>query len=168
MSQPFEGKIALAHDSFTQLGGAEKVLASLHKLYPQSPVFTLVVDKKLASQFSGWSFHVSWLNAWYRIFPKLQYWLPWIPSAVNSLKFDEFRVVISSSSSFIKNITVPPGTMHICYCHTPTRFLWHNKEYVRQEVHWLLRPFVEDIIRFFLNKMEAWHWRRSTYCSLGY
>ncbi len=149
-------KIALAHDSFTQLGGAEKVFSSIRKLFPKSPVFTLVVDSKLASQLGSYDFRTSWLNGWYRLLPKLQYWLPVIPAAVGSLKFEGFQVVVSSSSSFIKNITVPKGSLHICYCHTPTRFLWHNKEYVRQEVPWVIRPFVEDILRFFLNRMEVW------------
>ena len=47
-------KIALAHDSLTQFGGAERVLQALHEIYPDAPVFTLVYDKRLAEHFEGW------------------------------------------------------------------------------------------------------------------
>ena len=83
---------------------------------------------------------------------KLQYLLPVIPWAVDQMKFDDFDVVLSSSSGFVKNIRVPKNTIHICYCHTPPRFLWIDKEYIKQEVPFLLRPFV----KYILSKIQKW------------
>ena len=84
--------------------------------------------------------------------PRLKWWLPLIPWAVSSLNFKGFDAVLSSSSGFVKNITVPFGSVHICYCHTPTRFLWLEPCYVDQEVPSLLKP----LARLFLGYMRRW------------
>ena len=60
-----ETKIILAHDSFTQLGGAEKVVDALHELYPASPVFTLVLANELEEKYRSWDIHTSWLQKIY-------------------------------------------------------------------------------------------------------
>ncbi len=145
-------KIALVHDSFTQLGGAERVVDALHELFPEAPVFTLVFDEKFRQKYQSWDIRTSPLQTLYLALPRLRYLLLWIPWAVASLDFSGFDVVISSSSGFVKNIHLPKNTAHICYCHTPPRFLWIDADYVKQEVPFLLRPFV----RILLNKMRKW------------
>ncbi len=148
-------KVAIAHDSFTQLGGAERVVEALHELYPTAPIFTLVLDRKLKSEFGGWDIRTSWLQVLYNFIPKLQYLLPFIPLATSSLDFSGYDVVISSSSSFIKNIYVPKNTIHINYCHTPTRFLWSDVNYVNQEVPAIIRPLVKIV----LGLMKKWDYK---------
>lgn len=145
-------KIAIVHDSFTQMGGAERVVDVLHEMYPQAPVFTLVFDPKFKEKYKGWDIRTSPIQTLYLALGKLQYLLPWIPWAVDQLNFEGFDVVISSSSGFVKNVRVPKTTTHICYCHTPPRFLWIDKNYVKQEVPFLLRPFVN----YLLKKMRKW------------
>ncbi|MEK7161517.1 MAG: glycosyltransferase [Patescibacteria group bacterium] len=144
--------IALAHDSLTQLGGAERVLEALHEIYPQAPVFVLVQNKKLKDKYKTWDIRTSWLQIFYNIFPKLQYYLPVIPLAVSSLDFKGYDLVISTSSGFIKNITVPKNRVHINYCHTPARFLWSEPEYVDQEVPTILKPLAKLCIKL----MKKW------------
>lgn len=139
--------IALAHDSFTQLGGAERVVDAFHEMFPQAPVFTLVFDSKFKEKYAGWDIRTSWLQVFYKFVPKLQYFLPVIPAAVSSLDFSGYDVVLSSSSGFIKNIRVPKNCIHINYCHTPTRFLWSDSAYVNQEVPVLIRPIVKLLLR---------------------
>jgi glycosyltransferase involved in cell wall biosynthesis len=145
-------KIALAHDSFTQLGGAERVLDALHELFPDAPVFTLVFDPKFRAKYKNWDIHTSGLQTLYLGLGKLQYLLPLIPWGVDSLDFTGFDVVVSSSSGFVKNIRVPKNCIHINYCHTPTRFLWSEPDYVKQEVPWLIRP----LVKLFLGHMKKW------------
>ena len=82
-------KIALAHDSLVQYGGAERVLEALHELYPNAPVFTLALDPALKERFSDWQIIASPLQYIYRIIPKLQYLLPLVPLALKF--FDFFR-----------------------------------------------------------------------------
>lgn len=118
-------RIALVHDYLVQEGGAEQVLRDLHALYPTAPVFTLFIDPKLKkTTYAGWDIRTSflqsfpWIARWYR------WWLPLMPAAIESLDVSGFDVVLSSTSGFAKGVLTQPGTVHICYCHTPTRFLW--------------------------------------------
>ena len=148
-------KIALAHDSFTQLGGAERLVDAFHELYPEAPIFTLVLDKNLKEKYKSWDIRTSWLQVLYNFFPKLQYFLFLIPAAVSSLDFSGYDVVLSSSSVFIKNINVPKGTLHINYCHTPARFLWSEPDYINDEVPWIIRP----LVKLFLTWMRGWDYK---------
>jgi len=147
--------IAIVHDSFTQEGGAERVVDAFHELYPEAPVFCLVIDRNLRHRYETWDIRTSWLQILYNFIPKLQYLLSFIPLAVSSLDFSGYDVVLSSSSSWAKNIRVPKNTTHICYCHTPTRFLWSDVNYINQEVPAILRPIVRPII----SGMKKWDYR---------
>jgi glycosyltransferase involved in cell wall biosynthesis len=148
-------RIVLAHDSFTQLGGAERVVEAMHEMFPDAPIFTLVLDRRLKEKYKDWDTRTSWIQVLYNFIPKLQYLLPFIPMAVYSIKFDDYDVVLSSSSSWIKNIHVPKNCVHINYCHTPTRFLWTDADYFNQEVPKFLRPIAKPII----NLMKKWDYK---------
>jgi glycosyltransferase involved in cell wall biosynthesis len=143
-------KITLAHDSFTQQGGAERVAFAFHEMYPEAPFLTIVVDAKMKSLVSGWDIKTSALQPLYDMHPKFQHWLALIPWAVDNLAVPSCDVLLSSSSFFIKGLRKPAGSIHINYCHTPTRFLWIDSEYVKQEVPAAIRPFV----RWFLKMLR--------------
>lgn len=145
-------KIVLAHDSFTQLGGAEKVVDVLHEMFPEAPVYCLVLDSTLKQKYSTWNIHSSWLQNIYNWYPKFQYLLPFIPAAVKSFHLPKADVVLSSSSGFIKAIKKPAGSLHINYCHTPTRFLWSDSDYINQETPKVLQP----LAKLFLRWMKMW------------
>lgn len=119
-------KIAIVHDFLTYFGGAEQVLKSLHTVYPKAPIYTLMYDKnKMEKYFPDAKIIPSFLNnlpLFLRNKKKLL--LPLFSTATETFDLREFDVVISSSSSFVKGIITKPKTIHICYCHTPTRFLW--------------------------------------------
>lgn len=107
------------------MGGAERLLAVLAELFPEAPIYTLLYDESKVGQFfSAGRVRPSMLQklpAWLR---RPQLLLPWIPQAVEAWDFDEFDIVISSSSAFAHGIVTSPSTRHICYCHSPARFLW--------------------------------------------
>ena len=153
-------KIALVHDSLTQEGGAERVLQALHKLYPEAPVFVLVASRKLLEKYCTWDIRTSWLQYLYQIFPKFQYFFPLIPVALKTWNFKGYDLVISSSSSFAKNIQVPKKTIHIDYCHTPTRFLWLDHDYLAQELPWFLQAF-RPAIGLVLKWLRRWDYKRA-------
>lgn len=116
------------HDYLVQDGGAERVLAALQDLFPQAPTFVLLHDPKQAHpQFRGRKIQTSFLDYWFGAHRFYQWTLPLMPMAIEHFDFTGFDLVISSSSSFAKGIIVPPGTTHVCYCHTPTRFLWQDR-----------------------------------------
>lgn len=146
-------RVAIAHDSITQMGGAERVLKALHELYPDAPVFTLVYDKKLRQYFDDWAIVSSPLQYVYNFIPRFKLMLPLIPLAMRFFDFSGYDLVLSTSSAFIKNINPPKSVLHVCYCHTPARFLWlETDSYLRDEAPAWMRP----LLRLFLGYMRKW------------
>lgn len=120
--------VALVYDRVNKWGGAERVLLALHAMWPEAPLFTAVYDKKNARWADVFSVHPSFLqripftlNA-HESLPLLT------PIAFESFTFDEYDVVISVTSAEAKDIITKPDTIHICYCLTPTRYLWSSYE----------------------------------------
>jgi glycosyltransferase involved in cell wall biosynthesis len=117
-------KIAFVYDRVTKWGGAERVLLALHEIWPEAPLYTAVYDKKAAPWADVFDIHTSFLqkipfaNKAHELFP----WLT--PLAFESFNFDTYDIVISITSAEAKSIITKPGTIHICYCLTPTRYLW--------------------------------------------
>ncbi len=148
-------KIALVHDYLSQNGGAEQVLKVLHDLYPDAPIYTLFYDpKKFGDMFAGADIRGSVLAGFPFIKSHYQWFLPLMPFATEQYDLSEFDVVISSVSAFAKGIITSPNTVHICYCHTPTRYLWSDTHsYVG---HLKLGRAVELLVQKFLGRMRLW------------
>lgn len=118
-------KVALVHDWLTGMRGGEKVLLSLARLYPEAPLFTLLhvkgsVAGELEARVAGASF-VDRLPAAARYYRR---YLPLFPAAAASLDLSGFDLVISSSHCAAKGVQAAPGARHLCYCHTPMRYVW--------------------------------------------
>lgn len=117
-------KIAIVYDRVNKLGGAERVLSALTRIWPQAPVYTLVADKRRAAWAAKISLKTSFLNN----IPFLRTRHEFLPVLAGfffqNFDFSEFEIVISVTSAEAKNIITKPKTLHICYCLTPTRYLW--------------------------------------------
>lgn len=119
-------KVALVHDHLTQDGGAERVLASLHALFPSAPIITLVHRARKLAALESADVRSSYLQSFpFRMLP-FPWLFPLMPFATESHDLSEFDVVLSSSSGFSKGVITKPSTLHICYCHTPARYLWSD------------------------------------------
>jgi glycosyltransferase involved in cell wall biosynthesis len=119
-------KVALLHDYLNQAGGAERVLMALAELFPKAPIYTLIYDKKRLAGFENKQIKTSFLQKLPFVKTKIRWYLPLMPMAVEQLNLDDYDLVISSTSALIKGVITPPKTLHICYCHTPTRYLWSD------------------------------------------
>ncbi len=119
-------KIALIHDYLVSYGGAEKTFRVLTELFPQAEVYTLFYNEKIKKQFfPNKEIHTSFLQKFPAILKKrYQLLLPFLPIAAETIDFRDFDIVISSSHSFAKGIITRPKTIHVCYCYSPTRYLW--------------------------------------------
>lgn len=121
-------RVAIVHDDLVQWGGAERVLLGLCEIYPDAPIYTSVFDEKnklLASKFSSKRIITSFLQnvpGWRKLYKSM---LPFYGLAFEQFDFSKFDLVISQTTRFAKSIVTKPETKHICYCHTPPRFLWH-------------------------------------------
>jgi glycosyltransferase involved in cell wall biosynthesis len=120
-------RVALVHDWLDRpMGGGERVLLELAGMFPDAPVYTLLHDpRRFEGRLAPERVRPSWLQrlpAALRRRPRLL--LPLIPAAVESWDLAGYDLVISSSVAFVKNVLTPPGTLHVCYCHSPMRFAW--------------------------------------------
>lgn len=116
-------KVALVYDRLNKWGGAERVLLTLHKLFPQAPLYTSVYDPINAPWAKVFKVKTSFLQD----FPFAMHhelYAVLMPIVFESFNFDEFDLVISVTSEAAKGIITKPSTKHICYCLTPTRYLW--------------------------------------------
>ena len=127
-------KVALIHDWLIRFGGAERVLKTLYKMFPEAPIYTFLFDKKMRKYFPKADIRPSFLQKAPEFLKKRHRWLlPILPVAAESFDLSEFDLVISSCSGFIKGIITKPKTTHICYLHSPTRFLWDwHSEYQKE------------------------------------
>lgn len=117
-------KVAFVYDRVNKVGGAERVLLALHEIWPEAPLYTAVYDKKGARWASILTVYPSFLQ-WFPFARKHHELYPWAtPMAFESFSFDDYDVVISVTSAEAKNIITKPSTLHVCYCLTPTRYLW--------------------------------------------
>jgi len=148
-------KIALINDMLVQEGGQERVLRTLMEIYPDAPTFVLFYDKnKKERYYQGQEIISSFLQKFPNIEKRYQWFLPFMPTAIESHDLREFDLIISSSSSFAKGVLVKPTTKHICYCHTPTRYLWSEwHEYV-EDLHY--PKIVKKILPFYLSHLRSW------------
>ena len=122
-------KTALLHYWLTNVRGGEKVLAALGNMLPEADIFTHAYLPRYfgeRSRGSLWGHRVR--ESFIACLPfgrrHPQAYLPLLPSASRSLKLDGYDLIVSSESGPIKGIIKPPKARHICYCHTPMRYLW--------------------------------------------
>ena len=140
-------KVALVYDRVNKWGGAERVLLTLHEMFPDAPLYTSLYDEKKAP--------------WAKVFPKVYTsflqkipfaksnhelfgWL--MPFVFESFCFDKYDLIISVTSEAAKGIITKPKTRHICYCLTPTRYLWsHYDLYFKNPI---MRRISKPIVRY--------------------
>lgn len=116
--------IALIHDWLTNTAGAEKVLLQMKKLYPDADIFTSVYDPLVAKAFNKYEIQTTYLQK-YKIFRKRREALiPFAPLAFEALDLSKYDMIITNTTFPAKGVITKPDTLHICYCHTPTRYLW--------------------------------------------
>ncbi|MDO8503180.1 MAG: glycosyltransferase [bacterium] len=137
-------RVALVYDRVNKWGGAERVLLALHEMFPEAPLYTAVYNSES--------------TPWAKVFPKIipsflqkfpfaktrhDLYAPLMPLAFESFDFSEYDIVISITSEAAKGIITKPSTIHICYCLTPTRYLWSGyKDYFTSARRPLAAPII--------------------------
>ena len=132
--RPFsEPRVALVHYWFVSMRGGERVIERLLGLYPQADIFTHVYDPKhVSATIAKARITTSFIDRLPAARRFYQYYLPLMPMALEQLDLTEYDLVISSESGPAKGVITAPASLHICYCHTPMRYLWdHYHQYRR-------------------------------------
>jgi len=148
-------KVALVHDHLNQIGGAEKVLLSLSEIFPDAPIYTLYYNKEdTKGFFDDKKIITSYIQKFPFVKKFFKFYLNSMPKAFESFNFSSYDLVISSSSAFAKGIITPSNCVHICYCHTPTRYLWSDTNFYVDSLK--IPSFLKGIVRSMLNKIRIW------------
>jgi len=160
-------KVALVHDQLREFGGAERVLISLKKIFPQADVYTTTFDlNSLGSHKSlikDWKIYVSWfgkipiLNRFYSPF---RFLTPLIWESFDFLKYD---LVISSSGSWMsKGIKTKKPTLHISYIHHPPRYLYGYETAIEWQKYFFIKIY-GHVVNHFLRIWDFVSSQRADY-----
>lgn len=136
-------KLAFVHDYLYTYGGAERLLEAMHRVFPDAPIFTAqYVHENLPQTFPHQYVRPISLaqSRFWRLFAKQLTFL--YPVLFETLDLSGYDVVISSSASFAKGVITTSQQKHICYCHTPPRFLYNYEGESTKRDRWYYRPFV--------------------------
>ncbi len=143
-------KIALVYDRINKWGGAERVLLALHKLFPKAPLFASVYNPKNATWAKDFDVKTSFLQKFPHVVNNHELYPFLMPVAFEHFSFESYDVVISVTSEAAKGIITKPGTKHICYCLTPTRYLWsgYDEYFKNRTLRTIARPAVSYLRRW--------------------
>jgi glycosyltransferase involved in cell wall biosynthesis len=147
-------KVAIVHDWLNQMGGAEGVLEALVRMFPEAPIYTSIYDPEaMPAAYRQWDIRRTWMDRLPGIHRHHQPYLLLYPCAFGGLELHGYDLVISNKSAFCLGVHLPPETFHLCYCLTPTRFVWDYEAYVqREQVGGLARRFVHP----FVGGLQGW------------
>ncbi len=127
-------KVGLVHDWLNQMGGAEKVLLELAAMYPEAPLHTSILAPELVDPgFGQLDVRTNFMQRLPGVVQRHRWYLPVYPLAFGATSLDDYDVVISNASAFCKSVRTPARTLHVCYCLTPTRFVWSPAGYLARE-----------------------------------
>lgn len=140
------GRVALAHDYLLVMRGAERTFAAMAEVWPQAPLYTILYDEAgTERRFAGREVHVSPLARLGVGQDGFRTLLPLMPLAARSLR-PRADVVVSSSSAFAHALVPRSGAIHVCYCHSPLRYVWHERALALDEVSSPLRPALRAVL----------------------
>ena len=152
-------RVAVIHYWLLYYRGGERVLRAILDIFPKADIYTLFADKKLVSRyFPTHSVHTSSLD---RIpFKKAlyHYLLPLMPAALERFELEGYDLIISSESGPAKGIIPPPSAKHLCYCHSPMRYLWDlRRDYLSR-----MSPLTRSLFRSASHRLRIWDTTSST------
>lgn len=146
-------KVALVHHWLVAQRGGEHVFNALLEIFPHADVFTLVYDAHGAPiNLRGRRVHTSFLQRLPRARRWYPYFLPLFPRATESLDLSDYDLVVSSDAATVKGVRTRQDAVHICYCHTPMRYVWSGYETYRRQSGALGRLFLPA----FAERLRRW------------
>ncbi|WP_037061173.1 glycosyltransferase [Pseudoxanthomonas suwonensis] len=142
-------KVAIVHYWFVTWRGGEKVIEELLRLYPQADVYAHVVAGEVEREHLGGHrvlrTFISRLPGAQRLYQK---YLPLMPVALEQLDLIDYDLVISSESGPAKNVVTHPDALHVCYCHSPMRYVWDMYRLYLDGAGWLTRLLMRPLMHY--------------------
>ncbi|MDD3646684.1 MAG: glycosyltransferase [Candidatus Gracilibacteria bacterium] len=134
-------KVAILHEMFVKLGGAEKVVEAFLEMFPEADLYTLIYDEeKTGSVFPKEKINPQVLKLLsqkiYNLTKNQRYCLPFMAKSIETLDFSEYDLVIASSSGFAHGAITKPDTKFVVYYHSPSRYMWDYTNEYKKSIGW--------------------------------
>jgi glycosyltransferase involved in cell wall biosynthesis len=154
-------RVALVHDWLTGMRGGEKVLEVLCELYPSATLFTLLHNKGAMSPvIENMDIRTSFVQKLPMKASQYRKFLPTFPKAIESFDFTSYQLIISTSHCVAKGAIPVGGALHICYCHTPMRYVWD--QYDEYFGRGRAAIFTRMAMHYIAPKLREWDVRTSS------
>lgn len=154
-------KIAVVHEWFSAIGGAEKVVEQILEVFPVADVFVVYADPETVSKtkfLNGRHVQSSFISKLPRANKSYRSYLPLMPLAVEQFDLSAYDVIISSAHAVAKGVLTGPDQLHISYIHTPIRYAWDlQHQYLRETG--LDRGLKGWVAKWLLHKIRLWDYR---------
>ena len=142
-------RVAIVHYWLVSMRGGEKVLESLCQLFPEADIFTHVYDPESVSEtIRGHKIVTTFINSLPRARRYYKHYLPLMPLALEQIDLRGYDLVISCESGPAKGVIPPAGAVHICYCHSPMRYVWNMFHDYRERTGWLRRLMMPPLCHY--------------------
>jgi glycosyltransferase involved in cell wall biosynthesis len=132
-------------------------LEVLVEMFPEAPIYTSMYwAAAMPAHYRNWDIRTTWMDRLPGIHRQHQPYVLLYPLVFGNLELADYDLVLSNKSAFCFGVQTPPATRHICYCLTPTRFVWNFDEYVEREQ---VRGVARRLVRPFLGWLQQWEQR---------
>lgn len=153
VDRPGSRSPVLVHDYLLVDRGAERTFTALCDVFPGAPVRTLLFDQRVfGDRLAGHQVSTSPLQRLRTTQKHFKMLLPAFPRAAERLPVQGHDLVVSSSSAFAHGVRPDPGATHVCYCHTPFRYAWHERRRGLEQTHRAMRPVLARV----LDRIGRW------------
>ena len=150
--------VALIHDYLLFLRGGERTFDAMAQIWPRAPIYAAAYSERdTEGRFAGRDVRTSWLQRLRVDRRTYRALLPLYPRAIESLPVAGHGLIVSSSFGFAHGVRPGDGAVHVCYCHSPFRYVWHERERAIASPPRPLRPLAART----LDSVRRWDVRAS-------
>jgi glycosyltransferase involved in cell wall biosynthesis len=140
-------KVAVVHYWLVNMRGGEKMLEALLELFPEADIYTHVYDPAgISALINSHRIYTSSINRLPFARRLYQKYMPLMPGALMEFNLQAYDLIISSEAGPAKGVVPNPDAYHICYCHSPMRYLWDLYHDYFQKSNWAIRFFMKKLI----------------------
>lgn len=150
-------KVAIIQEWLVTVGGSDKVVKAIFDVFPEADIFVLVAKRDVCDELGiPWErVHTSFIQNMPFAKKKHRAYLPLFPFAIEQFDLRGYDVVISSSHCVAKGVLTKEDQLHICYCHSPIRYVWDMYQEYLEEAH-LLKGLKSWMVRYMLHRIRKW------------
>jgi glycosyltransferase involved in cell wall biosynthesis len=150
-------KTLVFHDNFAQMGGAERVAEELHRTFPGADLATtLSVTDRLTRYLQSTKIKSTWMQ----LLPAKARFFRWYfllyPVAIETVGLKKYDLIVTSCFGYAKGVKMRKDALHICYCHSPMRWVWRTSDYLEREK---IRGWKRELLLMALKPLKAWEIR---------